>query len=260
MADYVEQLLAVIAAPDRTTKAMLLAELAPPTVGGWAVPDLPPRPGRPPHWHQATEPPRRRRTLAHAPTRTRFLLAIHHIELSAVDLAVAACLRAPDLPVGFHHDFLTIARDEARHAGLLETLLASRGAAPGDEPIHHRLWDVALACRDLGEHLVAVPRVLEARGLDVSAELLPRLLAIDPAAHAVIAVIYHDEIAHVAAGTKWHHAWCARQGLDPAAHFAQVANERFPGQFPGPTPLDRTGRAAAGFSADDMAFLENGGR
>jgi uncharacterized ferritin-like protein (DUF455 family) len=258
MPAYVEQLLAVIAAPDRAAKAALLAGLEPPEAGGWSVPELPPRPGRPAQWREATEPPRRRRTLAHAPTRLRFLLAIHHIELSAVDLAVAACLRAPDLPAKFHHDFLTIARDEARHAGLLEDLLATRGAAPGDEPIHHRLWEAALACRDLGEHLVAVPRVLEARGLDVSAELLPRLLAIDPQAHAVITIIYQDEIAHVAAGTRWHHAWCAARGLDPSAHFAQVAGERFPGQFPGPTPLDRPGRAAAGFSADDMAFLENG--
>lgn len=259
MSPYVEQLLAVIAAPDRASKAALLAALEPHVDGGWAVPGLPPRPGRPAHWQQATEAPRRRRTLAHAPTRLRFLLAIHHIELSAVDLAVVACLRAPELPLEFHRDFLAIARDEARHAGLLEDLLASRGAAPGDEPIHHRLWDAALACRDLGEHLVAVPRVLEARGLDVSAELLPRLLPIDPAAHAVLTIIYNDEIAHVAAGTKWHHAWCAHQGLDPAAHFAEVALARFPGQFPGPTPLDRAGRAAAGFSAQEMTFLTNGG-
>ena len=256
---YVEQLLAVIAAPDREAKAALLAGLEPPTVGGWAVPTLPSRPGRPAHWREATEAPRRRRTLAHSPTRVRFLLAIHHIELSAVDLAVVACLRAPDLPADFHRDFLTIARDEARHAGLLKELLASRGSKPGDEPIHHRLWEAALACRDLGEHLVAVPRVLEARGLDVSAELLPRLLAIDPQAHAVITIIYHDEIAHVAAGTRWHHAWCASQGLDPSAHFAQVAGERFPGQFPGPTPLDHPGRKAAGFSAEEISFLATGG-
>jgi uncharacterized ferritin-like protein (DUF455 family) len=259
MSDYSAQLLAVIAAPERAAKAELLAALVPPAAGGWTVPALPERPGRPAHWREATGPPRRRRTLAHAPTRLRFLLAIHHIELSAVDLAVAACLRAPDQPAEFHRDFLAIARDEARHAGLLEALLAARGVAPGDDPIHHRLWAAALACRDLGEHLVAVPRVLEARGLDVSADLLPRLQGIDPEAHAELTVIYQDEIGHVAAGTRWHRAWCAERGLDPAAHFARVAGERFPGQIPGPTPLDHAGRLAAGFSEEELGFLRSGG-
>ena len=46
--------------------------------------------------------------------------------------------------------------------------------------MHFRLWDTALACRDLGEQLVVIPRFLEARGLDVTAELLPRILPIDP--------------------------------------------------------------------------------
>ena len=255
---YADDLLAVIAAPTSAAKAALLAGMAAPQ-GTWTVPEPPRRPGRPANFHEAEET-RRRRTLAHAPTRLRFLLAIHHIELSAVDLAVLACLRAPDMPADFHADFLGIARDEARHAGLLEGLLAARGAAPGDAPIHHRLWETALACSDLGEHLVAVPRFLEARGLDVSAELLPRLVGLDPEAHAVLSVIYQDEIGHVGIGTRWHRAWCQDQGRNPEAHFAAVVARRFPGQVPGPTPLDLPGRAAAGFSAGEVALLDGGRR
>jgi uncharacterized ferritin-like protein (DUF455 family) len=258
---YADRLLAVIAAPTASEKAALLAAIVPPT-GAWTMPGVPVRPGRPAHWRESDAPPRRRRTLAHEGTRNRFLLAIHHIELSAVDLAVLACLRASGAPSELHADFLAIARDEARHARLLEDLLATRHLAPGDEPVHHRLWDTALACRDLGEHLVAVPRFLEARGLDVSAELLPRLAAMDPEAHAVLSVIYHDEIGHVASGTRWHRWWCAARGLDPAQHFRQVVVARFPGQVPGPTPLDRPGRSRAGFSALDLdwlAFGENPG-
>lgn len=257
--DYVADLLAVIAAPTATDKAMLLARCVPPAEHvTWDQPSFPARPGRPPGWSESATPPRRRRTLSHAGTRNRFLLAIHHIELSAVDLAVLACLRGSGAPQELHQDFLTIARDEARHARLLEDLLASRGLAPGDEPIHHRLWDTALACVDLGEHLVAVPRFLEARGLDVSAELLPRLAPMDPAAHAVLSVIYHDEIGHVAIGSRWHQWWCARHGLDPEAHFQAVVTKRFPGQVPGPTPLDHPGRLQAGFSALDLTWLAEG--
>jgi uncharacterized ferritin-like protein (DUF455 family) len=251
---YVERLLAVIAAPTASDKALLLDKLMPVT-GTWDMPEVPSRPGRPAHWRESDLPPRRRRTLAHAGTRNRFLLAIHHIELSAVDLAVLACLRASGAPPELHADFLGIARDEARHARLLEALLAARGLAPGDEPVHHRLWSTALACRDLGEHLVAVPRFLEARGLDVSADLLPRLATMDPAAHAVLSVIYQDEIGHVAIGSRWHHWWCAAQGVDSEQHFRAVVGARFPGQVPGPTPLDRPGRTRAGFSVLDLDWL-----
>lgn len=256
---YPDALLAVIAAPTAAAKAALLALVEPPADDrAWTLPELPARPGRPPHWRESEVAPRRRRTLSHAPTRNRFLLAIHHIELSAVDLAVLACLRASAAPRGLHLDFLGIARDEARHARLLEELLATRGLAPGDEAVHHRLWATALACADLGEHLVAVPRFLEARGLDVSAELLPRLVAIDPAAHAVLSVIYHDEIAHVAIGSRWHQWWCGLHGVDQEAHFRAVVAARFPGQVPGPTPLDRGGRLQAGFSALDLGWLATG--
>jgi len=256
---YPDSLLAVIAAPTAAEKAAVLAALNPPGADeSWVLPEVPAHPGRPAHWRLAVEPPRRRRTLAHAGTRNRFLLAIHHIELSAVDLAVLACLRANGAPSELHRDFLSIARDEARHARLLEDLLATRGLAPGDEPVHHRLWETALACVDLGEHLVAVPRFLEARGLDVAAELLPRLAPLDPAAHAVLSVIYHDEIGHVAIGSRWHRWWCDARGLDLEAHFQAVVAARFPGQVPGPTPLDRPGRLQAGFTTLDLTWLAEG--
>jgi uncharacterized ferritin-like protein (DUF455 family) len=252
---YPELLLAVIAAPTSQAKALLLAQIAPPVNEPWTIPVLPIRPGRSAHYQEVIEQPRRRKTLKHEPTRNRFLAAIHHIELSAIDLAVAACLFAPDMPADFHADELRVAREEAEHAALLEELLCARGCPPGSFPIHHRLWDAARAAADLGELLVVVPRFLEARGLDVSAELLPRLAALDPAAHAVIARIYHDEITHVAIGTTWHRRWCVLHGLDPDAHFAAVVRRHFADQLPGPTALDHAGREKAGFSAAEMAVL-----
>jgi uncharacterized ferritin-like protein (DUF455 family) len=254
--DFTAALFAVIAAPTGPAKAALLATLRLPADGTmWEVPGLPERPGRPPDWRESEVQPRRRKTLKHAPTRNRFLLAIHHIELSAIDLAVAACLHGSGMPAAFHRDQLAVAAEEAEHAALLDALLSARGCPPGSEPIHHRLWEAARACADLGELLVVVPRFLEARGLDVSADLLPRLATLDPDAHAVVSRIYHDEIGHVATGTRWHRAWCAAHGYDPEAHFATIATRHFAGQLPGPFPLDRVGRTSAGFSAADMAFL-----
>jgi len=255
MATYPEQLLAVIAAPTSAAKAGLLAAVTVPERPDFVEPALPARPGRPAGYRESAEPPRRRRSLRHGPTRNRFLLAIHHIELSAIDLAVLACLRAPGLDPAFHRDQLQVAAEEALHAGLLEALLAERGLPPGCEPVHHRLWAAALAAADLGEHLVVVPRFLEARGLDVSADLLPRLAELDPPAHRVIARIYRDEIRHVEIGTRWHRRWCADRGLDPDEHFRGVVARHFAGQLPGPFALDREGRLAAGFNERELAAL-----
>lgn len=255
-AAYAAALLAVIAAPDAAAKDAALAMITPPEDDtSWTVPALPHRPGRPAHYQETSVPPKRRRTLAHGPSRQRFLLAIHHIELSAIDLACAAALAGSGMPRAFHVDQCAVAREEAAHATLVGDLLTARGWPPGCEGVHHRLWDAARACADLGELLVVIPRFLEARGLDVSADLLPRLAALDMEAHAVITRIYHDEIGHVGIGTRWHRHWCAQHGCDPETHFQQVAQRHFAAQIPGPFALDHAGRLAAGFSAAELAFL-----
>ncbi|HYE04910.1 MAG TPA: DUF455 family protein [Planctomycetota bacterium] len=254
---YAAALLAAIAAPDAAAKDAILASIAAPDDGAtWEMPALPPRPGRPPHWREAAgAQPRRRKTLKHEATRQRFLLAIHHIELSAIDLACVCALRGSGMPRDFHRDQLAVAREEATHAALLDALLSERGWPPGTEPVHHRLWQAAIACADLGEQLVVVPRFLEARGLDVGAAIAPRLATIDMEAHLVLTRIHRDEIGHVGIGTRWHRSWCAQRGLDAEAHFAAVVRARFADQLPGPFPLDRAGRDQAGFTAVELAAL-----
>ncbi len=252
---YVSALLSAIAAPTAVEKAALIAALPPPPREPWNDPPLPHRPGRPAHYREDHAPPRRRRTLRHAATRNRFLLAIHHIELSAVDLALVACVRGSGMTEDFHAEQLAVAAEEAVHAELLATLLNVRGCAPGCEPVHHRLWDATLACADLGEHLVMVPRFLEARGLDVAAELLPRLIELDREAHVVIARIYADEVRHVTIGTDWHRRWCEMRGLDAERHFRAVLERHVAGRPQPPTRLDHVGRAQAGFTANELASL-----
>jgi len=159
------------------------------------------------------------------------------------------------MPAAFHADFRRIACEEAFHADLVAGWLTDQGFPPGSDPVHHRLWDAALAAADLGELLVVIPRFLEARGLDVTAELLPRLGAVDPAAHAVLARIYQDEIGHVGTGTRWHTHWCVQRGLDPQVHFATTVRRHFASQLPSPFPLDHSGRTAAGFTPGEMQVL-----
>lgn len=255
---YAAGLLAAIAAPDAAAKDAVLAGLAPPADGAvWEMPALPHRPARPTGVVEG--PPRRRRQGADSPAgRRRFLHAIWHIELEAIDLACVLALRGSGMPAAFHADCLRVAREECAHAALVAGWLAANGWPPGSEPVHHRLWEAAVACRDLGEQLVVVPRFLEARGLDVNAGLLPRLAGVDPAAHAVLERIYRDEIGHVGTGTRWHRAWCQARSLEPEAHFAAVVGQRFADQLPSPWPLDRPGRAAAGFTAGEVALIAGG--
>lgn len=260
MQAYRDRLLAVIAAPDEAAKAALLRDIEPPpAAAGWSAAELPMRPGR-----AATivegRAPRRRKGIDDPQGRRRFLHAIWHIEISAIDLCCAVCLRAADLPPAFHRDQLDIAREEAEHAALLRRWLEEHDYPPGSEPVHHRLWDSARLATDVGEQLVVVPRFLEARGLDVTAELLPRMAAVDRAAHAVVDRIYHDEIGHVAIGTRWHRYWCRQQGLDPVDHFQSVCDRYFNQQIPGPMALDRDGRSSAGFWPEELDYLESGER
>lgn len=258
---YRDALLALIQAPTLADKRAQLAALRPPPAQArWTLPTLPPRPGRAHHLREVAEPPRRRRGLAHAATRLRFLHAIYHIEVSAIDLAALACLRGSGMPTAFHRDFLGIARDEATHSGWLDGLLRTRGYPPGSDSVHHKLWESALAVEDLGGHLVVVPRFLEARGLDVSAELLPRLAAIDEEAATVLGRIYREEIGHVGIGTHWHRIWCHAEGLAPERHFMSCVERYFPGGLAGSQPLDSSGRQAAGFADSELDFLRAAGR
>jgi len=248
-------MLAAIAAPTAAAKAAVLQAATLPSDGeSWSLPAIPDRPGRTPDLREGPAP-RRRRGIDDPTSRRRFLHAIWHIEVSAVDLACLASLCGVGMPAVFHADFIRIACEEALHADLLAGWLRDHGCPPGTDPVHHRLWDSARSATDLGELLIIIPRFLEARGLDVTAELLPRMALVDSAAHAVLARIYQDEIGHVGTGTHWHTWWCARAGRDPQAHFAEVVRRRFPDQLPSPFPLDLPGRTAAGFVAEDFTVL-----
>jgi uncharacterized ferritin-like protein (DUF455 family) len=210
------------------------------------------RPARPerPLLHPPRDMPRRRNF--GAPTgRIALLHALAHIELSAIDLAwdLVARFADPGLPRGFFDDWVGVAAEEAEHFALLSARLDALGGAYGDLPAHDGLWEAAAAtAHDLIARLAVVPLVLEARGLDVTPEMILRLeRAGDPDSAAILARIYQDEIGHVAVGVHWFELICRKRGLDPESTFHDRVRRYFTGALK--PPFNRAARERAGFPA-----------
>jgi uncharacterized ferritin-like protein (DUF455 family) len=213
------------------------------------------QPGRPdrPCLVEPARVPRRR--LGSAEGRAALVHAIAHIEFNAINLALDAVYRFRGMPGRYYEDWLSVAADEARHFLLLRDRLAAMGGTYGDFPAHKGLWEMAEKTADSClVRMALVPRVLEARGLDVTPGMIERLQAAgDKATVAVLRVILAEEVRHVAIGTHWFHHCCEREGLAPAATFLGLLQSRYGGVVRGPFNLQA--RYEAGFSRDEMDAL-----
>ena len=67
-----------------------------------------------------------------------------------------------------------------------------------------------------------------------------------------------DEVGHVEIGTRWFHYLCAERNLEPEPTFCGLFEEYMGGAGKGRAagPLQRDARLAAGFSENELAFLE----
>lgn len=217
-------------------------------------PDRPARPEKP-ELKDPREMPRRRNagTLAH---RIALLHAVAHIELNAIDLAwdLIARFAVSDLPHAFFDDWVAVADQEATHHALVSARLEALGSAYGDLPAHDGLWEAAQeTAHDLLARLAIVPLVLEARGLDVTPDMIEKLRRQgDADSVAVLETIYREEIDHVAAGQRWFRFECARRGVEPIATYRDLVRRHFRGGLK--PPFNRVARDRAGFAA---AFYEN---
>lgn len=197
-----------------------------------------------------------RRGLGSAQGRAALVHAIAHIELNAVDLAWDAVYRFRDMPDAYYRDWASCANDEARHYALLAGRLAELGYAYGDFDAHNGLWEMAVkTAGDDTARMALVPRVLEARGLDVTPGMIERLRqAGDERTVAILELILREEVAHVAAGTRWYRYCCARDGIDPVAHFFDLIRTYMGVELRGPFNLPA--RRDAGFGDDELARLQ----
>ncbi|MDZ7856563.1 ferritin-like domain-containing protein [Sphaerotilus sp.] len=216
-------------------------------------PDLPGRPARPVLVRGDAVPSRSPFTLE---GRAALMHAIAHIEFNAINLALDAVWRFPGLPAAYYLDWLRVAAEEATHHLLVAEHLATLGHAYGDFEAHDGLWTMTWKTRsDFVARMALVPRTLEARGLDATPQIQTKLRkAGDLRAVEILDVILRDEIGHVAIGNQWYRWACAREGLDPVAHYrVLVAQYAAPRLRP---PFNRVARLQAGFSDEELAFLE----
>ena len=187
--------------------------------------------------------------------RAALVHAVAHIEFNAINLAWDAVYRFRDMPDDYYRDWASVAHDESRHFTMLSARLGQLGHAYGDFDAHNGLWE--MAAKTAGSclaRMALVPRVLEARGLDVTPGMIARLHSVgDHATAGILEVILREEVPHVAAGTRWFRFCCGREGRDPDTTFQALLAEYIPTGLRGPFNLDA--RRAAGFAETELVRL-----
>jgi uncharacterized ferritin-like protein (DUF455 family) len=188
--------------------------------------------------------------------RAALLHAIAHIEFNAINLALDAAWRFGGMPLAYHLDWLRVASEEALHFTLLTAHLRSLGHDYGDFDAHDGLWAMVEKTRgDVVARMALVPRTLEARGLDATPPLQKKLArAGDARAVEILDIILRDEIGHVAIGNRWYRWLCARDGLEPRAHYRLLAARHGAPRLK--PPFNLAARRAAGFSTGELDDLQ----
>jgi len=222
--------------------------------GGIEPIDIPGRPQRPSLVDPREVP---RRTLATEQGRVIMLHSFAHIEFNAINLALDAAYRFREMPDDFISDWLQVAREEVKHFRLLQDYLQQLGSFYGAYDAHNGLWDMVCKTRhDVLHRMALVPRVMEARGLDVTPGLMKKFAGIgDQQAVDILQVIYDEEIGHVAIGNRWYQYCCAQRELEPRNTFKKLIEQYFSGQLRG--PFNHAARLQAGFEQDELEQLEN---
>lgn len=185
------------------------------------------------------------------------LHALAHIEFNAINLALDAVYRFQNMPDAYYTDWLKVAREEAYHFQLLTRHLASLGFNYGDFPAHNGLWEMALKTDyDVLVRMALVPRLMEARGLDIVPKIIDKFRSIgDSNAVKILEIIQRDEIGHVIIGNRWFHHLCQERQCPPIETFKALLLKH--GRDNVKPPFAYKTRQAAGFTAEEMALLED---
>jgi len=206
-------------------------------------------------------PPRKlpRRSLATPEGHAALIHSIAHIEFNAINLAWDAVYRFRDMPRDYYNDWVKVADEEAYHFQLIRDHLNSLGYDYGDFDAHNGLWEMAVkTAHDPMVRMALVPRVLEARGLDVTPGIMEKLGQYgDHNGVSVLEIILRDEVGHVEIGSRWFHFLCMQRKLEPEPTFRCLLKEYMKGGGQiGKGPLHREARLAAGFTKEELNYLE----
>lgn len=182
--------------------------------------------------------------------------AIGHIEFNAINLALDAVYRYRDLPAEYYADWIQVAAEEVYHFTLIRERLRQLGYDYGDFPAHTGLWDLARkTADDLLHRMALVPRMMEARGLDVTPGIMRKFRQIDDQQTVeILEIILRDEIGHVQAGSRWFNYVCQQRGVEPESTFLQLLTDYTGGRMN--CPLHIQARLQAGFSESELQELE----
>ena len=214
-------------------------------------------PGRPPRPELVTPRELNSRKLGSRAGQASLIHAIAHIEFNAINLAWDAVYRFRDMPRQFYADWIRVACEEASHFRLLRTHLQTLGYDYGDFVAHNGLWEMAQkTAHDGMVRMALVPRVLEARGLDVTPGMIKRLESLgDHRAVEILDIILREEVGHVEIGTRWFRYHCEQRGLDSEQTFKGLLEEYMSGSVRG--PFYYAARKQAGFTETEMQMLED---
>ncbi len=235
-------------------KRWLKGELKPYSMANVKYLPVPGRPDKPVLLDPKNVPKRRFSSLK---GRLALVHAIAHIEFNAINLALDAVYRFQDMPVQYYSDWCRVAAEEAQHFTMLSNYLESHGVSYGDFSAHNGLWEMAVKTDfDVLVRMALVPRVLEARGLDVTPGMIKKLQVIgDTSLIKILEKIFDDEIGHVKIGTFWYKKLCEERQLEPESTFLQLIEKYMPGAKFG--PFETKARIKAGFSGKEMQALLN---
>ncbi len=198
----------------------------------------------------------KRRRLGSQAGRVALIHAIAHIEFNAINLALDAAYRFRGMPSAFYTDWLRVAADESRHFTMLADRLRELDSFYGALPAHGGLWAMAVETDyDSMARMALVPRVLEARGLDVTPGMITRLEKVgDERTVKILRQILHEEIEHVLIGNRWFTYICEQRALEPQPTFSSLLRRH--GRIALRGPFNRPARLAAGFTAAEMLELD----
>ena len=216
--------------------------------------DIPGRPKKP----QLVLPKQLKKRKLHSETgKKAFYHAVAHIEFNAINLAWDAVYRFAAMPTQYYLDWAQVAMEEAKHFTLINAYLKELGSFYGEFDAHNGLWEMAVKTDgDVLERMALVPRVLEARGLDVTPSMIAKLSEMgDHQGVKILQVILDEEVDHVRKGNYWYHYLCQQKGWDPLATFERLVNQYFTGSIRG--PFNHEKRLQAGFTLDEINNLEH---
>lgn len=213
----------------------------------------PGRPALPIHVHPSEV---KRRRLGSVEGRIALIHAIAHIEFNAMNLALDAVYRFRGLPCDYYRDWMRVAEEESHHFQLLAHRLNELSSFYGALPAHGGMWAMAVETDyDVMVRMALVPRVLEARGLDVTPPMLEKLASVkDERTVAIFNKILEEEIEHVKIGNRWFNALCHERGLSVDQTFKELLYKHGKSALRG--PFNKPARLQAGFSAAELEELD----